>query len=145
MSPASASAATAAGSTPGASLTTDLADVRISSAMPPSVSMPGNRLRSQWTSSPARQARQNPQVTSGCRITASPTCRCSTAEPTACTQPAFSWPSVYGSGTWVFGSHWPSTMCRSVRHSPAPPIRTMTSNGPVTVGSGTSSTTGRSS
>ena len=33
-------------------------------------------------------------------------------------------------------------MCRSVRQTPAPPIRTSTSNGPLTVGSGTSSTTG---
>ena len=33
-------------------------------------------------------------------------------------------------------------MCRSVRHTPAPPIFTMTSSGPLIVGSGTSSTTG---
>src|SRR5437588_565777 len=33
-------------------------------------------------------------------------------------------------------------MCRSVRHTPAPPIFTTTSSGPWTVGSGTSSTTG---
>src|SRR5262245_61100143 len=34
--------------------------------------------------------------------------------------------------------------CTSVRHSPAPPMRTITSNGPVTRGSGTSSTLGSS-
>src|SRR6516225_10887867 len=33
-------------------------------------------------------------------------------------------------------------MCRSVRHTPAPPIFTMTSRGPAIFGSGTSSTTG---
>ena len=35
-------------------------------------------------------------------------------------------------------SHCPSMMCRSVRHTPAPPTRTITSSGPVMVGSGTS-------
>src|SRR6266436_8672486 len=39
-------------------------------------------------------------------------------------------------------SHWPSMMCRSVRQTPAPPIFTMTSSGPLIVGSGTSSMTG---
>src|SRR5277367_1986470 len=33
-------------------------------------------------------------------------------------------------------------MCRSVRHTPAPPILTITSSGPVMTGSGTSSITG---
>src|SRR5689334_9872397 len=33
-------------------------------------------------------------------------------------------------------------MCRSVRHTPAPPIFTITSSGPVIFGSGTSSMTG---
>src|ERR1700760_2935727 len=33
-------------------------------------------------------------------------------------------------------------MCRSVRHTPAPPTLTITSRGPVIVGSGTSSTVG---
>src|SRR5918994_5767027 len=36
-------------------------------------------------------------------------------------------------------------MCRSVRHSPAPPTLTITSYGPLASGSATSSTTGRSS
>src|SRR5688572_27488462 len=36
-------------------------------------------------------------------------------------------------------------MCTSVRHSPAPPISTITSKGPRIFGSGTSSTVGRSS
>ena len=35
-----------------------------------------------------------------------------------------------------FSAHWPSRMCRSVRHTPAPPILTTTSNGPVGVGDG---------
>src|SRR5713101_801029 len=39
-------------------------------------------------------------------------------------------------------SHCPSMMCRSVRQTPAPPIFTMTSSGPLIVGSGTSSITG---
>ncbi len=39
-------------------------------------------------------------------------------------------------------AHCPSVMCRSVRHTPAPPIRTMTSSGPDSTGSGTSSTVG---
>ena len=39
-------------------------------------------------------------------------------------------------------SHWPSMMCRSVRQTPAPPIFTMTSSGPLIFGSGTSSMTG---
>ena len=61
--------------------------------------MPGNWLFSQCMSSPARQARHSPQVISGCRITVSPTATLVTAEPTSCTQPAFSWPIVYGSAT----------------------------------------------
>ena len=40
--------------------------------------------------------------------------------------------------TWDFSAHWPSRMCRSVRQTPAPPILTTTSNGPVGVGTGTS-------
>jgi hypothetical protein len=47
--------------------------------MPPSESMPG--------------------------ITASPGCTCSTAEPTAWIQPAFSWPMVYGIATLLFSAH----------------------------------------
>src|SRR5580692_7597032 len=35
-------------------------------------------------------------------------------------------------------------MCRSVRHTPAPPIFTITSRGPAIFGSGTSSMTGAS-
>ena len=34
----------------------------------------------------------------------------------------------------IFSAHWPSRMCRSVRHTPAPPILTTTSKGPVGVG-----------
>src|SRR6266542_3245535 len=119
--------------------------VRSSSAMPPSASIPGNRPAAQCMSSPPRQARHSPQLTSGCRITPSPGATLLTACPTACTQPAFSWPRVYGNPTPDRPAHWPPTMCRSVRHSPAPPTRTITSHGPATVGSGTSSTTGRCS
>src|ERR1700712_631570 len=36
----------------------------------------------------------------------------------------------------------PLMMCRSVRHTPAPPIFTITSNGPASFGSGTSSNDG---
>ena len=75
-------------------LTTLRADVLRYSAYPPSVSMPGNWLFSQCTSSPERQARHRPQVISGCTITLSPSATLVTAEPTACTQPAFSWPIV---------------------------------------------------
>ena len=88
------------------------------SAYPPLVSMPGNALASQCTSSPERQARHSPQVISGCTITLSPSATLVTAEPTACTQPAFSWPIVYGSCDPDFSAHWPSRMCRSVRHTP---------------------------
>ncbi len=93
-------------------------------------------------SSPARQARHSPQVGVGCRITVSPTATLVTAEPTSCTQPAFSWPRMYGRGVPIAASHWPSMMCRSVRHTPAPPILTITSSGPEIFGSGTSSTVG---
>ena len=61
----------------------------------------------------------------------SPTATLVTAEPTSCTQPAFSCPIVYGSGVLIAASHWPSMMCRSVRQTPAPPILTMTSSGPA--------------
>ena len=74
--------------------TTLRADVRRYSAYPPLVSMPGNWLLSQCTSSPERQARQSPQVMSGWTMTLSPSLTLVTALPTACTQPAFSWPIV---------------------------------------------------
>src|SRR6266508_397546 len=119
--------------------------VRSSSAMPPSASIPGNRPAAQCMSSPPRQARHSPQLTSGCRITPSPGATLLTACPTAWTQPAFSWPRVYVNPTPDRSAHWPSMMCRSVRHSPAPPTRTITSNGSVIVGSATSSTMGRCS
>ena len=73
-------------------------------------------------------------------MTVSPTSTFETAEPISWTQPAFSWPSTYGSSTPDFSAHWPSWMCRSVRHSPAPPMRTMTSCGPVISGSAICST-----
>ena len=110
--------------------------------MPPSRDRPGNSLFSQCMSSPARQARHSPQVGVGCRMTVSPTATLVTAEPTWCTQPAFSWPRMYGSGVCIRSSHWPSMMCRSVRQTPAPPILTMTSSGPLITGSGTSSICG---
>src|SRR4026208_1211000 len=92
--------------------------------------MPGNALASQCTSSPERQARHSPHVLSGGTIPLSPSRPFVPAGPTASTQPAFSWPIVYGSCTFDFSAHWPSRMCRSVRHTPAPPILTITSNGP---------------
>ena len=82
------------GSSDGSSLTTERAPVLIRSAKPPSTEMPGKVLFSQCTSSPARQARHSPQVTSGCRMTVSPTSTLLTSEPISWTQPAFSWPSV---------------------------------------------------
>ena len=62
--------------------------------MPPSRDRPGKELLMQCMSSPARQARHRPQVGVGCRMTVSPTATLLTAEPTAWTQPAFSWPRM---------------------------------------------------
>jgi hypothetical protein len=87
------------------SLTTLRADVFRYSAYPPSVLIPGNWLDSQCTSSPDRQARHSPHVMSGCTITLSPSATFVTAAPTASTQPAFSWPIVYGSCTSDFSAH----------------------------------------
>jgi len=93
--PASASAATSFGSVDESSFTQARAEVSRYSAMPPSVpSSPGKMLSVQCMSWPARQARHSPQVGVGCRITVSPTATLVTAEPTSCTQPAFSWPIV---------------------------------------------------
>src|SRR6202048_5504352 len=96
--PASASAPTSFGSVFGSSLTQARADVSRYSAMPPSVLIPGKEPLGQCMSSPARQARHRPQVGVGCTITVSPGATLVTPEPTSCTQPAFSWPSVDGSG-----------------------------------------------
>ena len=60
--------------------------------LPPSRLMPGNSPFSQCTSSPRRQGGHSPQVTSGCRMTLSPTATLRTASPTSTTVPAFSWP-----------------------------------------------------
>ena len=92
--PASASAATSCGLVCGSSLTQARAEVSRYSAMPPSVDRPGNVLLMQCMSSPARQAWHSPQVGVGCRMTVSPTATLVTAEPTSCTQPAFSWPRM---------------------------------------------------
>src|SRR5215213_8535246 len=54
-------------------------------------------------------------------MTVSPTCTELTAEPTSCTHPAFSWPTMNGSPGDV-KSHMPSRTCRSVRQTPAPPV-----------------------
>jgi hypothetical protein len=51
-------------------------------------------------------------------------------------------PSVIGSSVGTAGANHPSRMCRSVRHSPAPPTRTTTSWGPRTTGPATSSSRG---
>ena len=88
--PASASAATSFGWVCGSSFTQARAEVSRYSAIPPSLSRPGNEPLMQCMSSPARQARHSPQVGVGCRITVSPTATLVTAEPTSCTQPAFS-------------------------------------------------------
>ena len=88
--PASASAATSCGWVFGSSLMQARAEVSRYSAIPPSRDRPGNSLFTQCMSSPARQARHSPQVGVGCRITVSPTATLVTAEPTSCTQPAFS-------------------------------------------------------
>jgi hypothetical protein len=72
-------------------------------------------------------------------MTLSPSATLVTALPTACTQPAFSCPIVYGRVTPDFSAHCPSRMWMSVRQTPAPPIFTMTSWGPVISGAGTSS------
>ena len=82
-------------------------------------------------SKPRRQARQVPPVIFGWTITGSPTLIPSTSLPTSSTQPAFSWPMISGRSLSPVGSvkgrQTPSTMCRSVLQTPAPPIRTMTS------------------
>ena len=62
--------------------------------------------------------------------------------PTAWIQPAFSCPRTSGSSDGMTPANQPSMICRSVRHSPAPPILTTTSSGPATWGSGTSSSCG---
>ena len=99
VKPASASAATSDGSSESSIFTTLRADVLRYSAYPPLVSMPGNALASQCTSSPERQARHSPHVISGCTMTLSPSRTLVTAGPMAWTQPAFSCPMVYGSWT----------------------------------------------
>jgi hypothetical protein len=141
--PASASAASSAGSASASSLTIARALVLNSSAMPPARVRPGRSgPRAHRMSSPARQAPHTPQVRFGWQMTASPTARWSTAGPTAWIQPAFSCPRTSGSSDGMTSANQPSMICRSVRHSPAPPILTTTSSGPVTWGSGTSSSRG---
>ncbi len=88
----------------------------------------------QCMSSPARQAWHSPQVITGWTITASPGFTERTPGPTSSTQPAFSWPRMYGSSTSTFSFQMPSMMCRSVRQSPAPPTRTITSDAPCDLG-----------
>src|ERR1700687_1196465 len=72
-------------------------------------------------------------------MTLSPTLTPSTPGPIASTQPAFSCPMMYGSLTSTLLRQMPSTICRSVRQTPAPPIRTITSIGREIFGSVTSS------
>ena len=109
------------------------------SAKPPSRSIPGKEPFGQCMSLPDLHGPHSPHEMKGWTITVSPTSTFVTAEPISCTQPAFSWPGVYGSSTPDFSAHCPSWMWRSVRHSPAAPIRTTTSSGPVAFGSSTSS------
>src|SRR5216684_8367131 len=101
--------------------------------------MPGNELSSACMSLPRRHARQCPLVTSGWQMTLSPTLTPSTPGPIASTQPAFSWPMMYGRLTSTLLRQMPSTICRSVRQTPAPPTRTITSIGREIFGSVTSS------
>src|SRR5712692_9392765 len=73
-------------------------------------------------------------------MTASPGLTDVTPLPTSSTHPAFSWPRIYGSNVpWesIALRHTPSMICRSVRHRPAAPTRTMTSSAAVMVGTGT--------
>jgi hypothetical protein len=88
--PASAMAATSLGSRLGSSLMSERSPVRRYSAKPPFWLRPGNAPASQYMSSPRRQPRHTPQLTSGCTITASPTLTDVTEDPTSSTQPAFS-------------------------------------------------------
>jgi DNA-binding IclR family transcriptional regulator len=104
--------ATAFGKLMLATLDSDLAQqILESTGAPPvtaatvTVSMPGKLEFSQCTSSPDRHGRHSPQVTSGCRITASPGATLVTASPTSRTQPAFSWPMTYGSETPDFSAN----------------------------------------
>ena len=137
--PASACGASGAGSVPSGNGTSARALVRNSSAYPPGQpSTPGKRHDGQCMSLPDRQAGQCPQVTAGWTMTGSPTARWVTAGPTSCTQPLFSWPRVSGRVGWNASSSSPCRMCTSVRHTPAPAMRTMTSCGSRTVGSATS-------
>ena len=64
-----------------------------------------------------------------------------TPGPTSSIHPAFSWPSVNGSLSRT-AANTPSTRWRSVRHTPAPAMRTITSSGPLSFGSGTSTSRG---
>ena len=115
------------------------------SANPPArVSPVNDRPRAQRMSSPIRQAGHRPHDCCGWQITGSPTATSSTADPTSRTQPVVSWPRVSGSSVATAGANQPSRMCTSVRHSPAPATRTMTSCGLVIVGSGMSSSRGAS-
>src|SRR3954467_11672665 len=72
-------------------------------------------------------------------MTLSPTLTPSTPGPIASTQPAFSCPMMYGSLTSTLLRQIPSTIWRSVRQTPAPPMRTITSIGREIFGSVTSS------
>src|SRR6202158_1798103 len=101
--------------------------------------MPGNALSNACMSLPRRQARECPLVTSRWQMTLSPTLTPSTPGPIASTQPAFSCPMMYGSLTSTLLRQMPSTICRSVRQTPAPPTRTITSSGREIFGSVTSS------
>src|SRR5438132_1538179 len=76
----------------------------------------------------------------GCTITFSPFLKEATASPTSCTTPAFSWPKVYGRVTCTFSRQTPSTICKSVWHTPAPVTRTKTSLGFLIRGASTSTT-----
>ena len=92
---------------------------------------------------PRRQAKHVPPVIFGWTITGSPTEKPSTSGPTSSIHPAFSCPMIKGKREFPSGSMWgiqiPSTIWRSVRQTPAPPIRTTTSVDFSIFGSSTSS------
>ena len=90
--PASASAATSFGSRGRVELDAGARRRQQQLGHPAVAVEPGEHALAAMHVSPARQARHSPQVGVGCRITVSPTATFVTAEPTSCTQPAFSCP-----------------------------------------------------
>ena len=137
--PASASAAMSFGSSPGASLTTERAEVWRKSANPPSRLMPGNEPFRQCMSSPRRHGPHSPQAMNGWTITVSPTATFVTPGADLVDPAGVLVTGRVGQDDLRLLGPLPSWICRSVRHSPAAPIRTITSSGPTILGSSISS------